>query len=70
MSIGYKELRNRFPNTTLICVGDQLSDMDNDVCYVKYEDSFGNWDRYRNYYQLLLVNWDNSIPEEVLKDVV
>ena len=68
--LGYKELRNRFPNTTLICVGDQLSDMDNDVCYVKYEDSFGNWDRYRNYYQLLLVNWDNSIPEEVLKDVV
>lgn len=59
---GYYELRKRFPNTTLICVGDKISGMDTDICYIKYEESFGNWDRYSNYWQPKLFNWDMSIP--------
>ena len=62
---GYLELRRRFPNTKIICVGDKLSGMDNDVCYVLYEESFGTADRYQNYWQPRLINWDMSIPEGV-----
>lgn len=63
---GYIELRTRFPNTKLICVGDKLRAMDNDVCFVLYEESFGNWDRYHNTWQPKLINWDLSIPEGVI----
>ena len=62
---GYLELRRRFPNTKIICVGDKLSGMDNDVCYVLYEESFGTADRYQNYWQPRLINWNMSIPEGV-----
>lgn len=64
---GYREMRRRFPNTTIICVGDKVKGMDDDVCYVLYEESFGTWDRYQNYWQPSFVNWDGTIPEGVLK---
>ncbi len=57
---GYKELRRRFPSSQIICLGNKLPEMDNDICYVKYRHSFGNWDRYRNYWQPSLFNWDGS----------
>ena len=60
---GYHEMRNRFPNTKIICVGDPITGMDNDICFVKYEESFGNWDRYHDYWQPKLINWDGTIPE-------
>lgn len=60
---GYRELRSRFPYTKIICVGDCISGMDNDVCFVKYEESFGSWDRNQPYWQPKLFNWDGSIPE-------
>ena len=63
---GYTELRKRFPDTKIICVGDKLRGMDNDICYVLYEESFGNWDRYHNTWQPKLINWDLSIPEGVI----
>lgn len=63
---GYTELRKRFPNTKIICLGDKLQGMDNDICYVLYEESFGNWDRYHNTWQPKLINWDLSIPEGVV----
>ena len=60
---GYHEMRSRFPNTKIICVGDPIDGMDNDVCFVQYEDSFGNWDRYQDFWQPKLINWDGTIPE-------
>ena len=48
---GYYEMRKRFPDTQIICVGDRLEGMDNDVCYVLYEESFGTWDKHQNYWQ-------------------
>lgn len=32
--------------------------MDNDVCYVSYEESFGNHDKYNDYYQMKLFDWN------------
>ena len=63
---GYKEMRFRFPNTKIICVGNQINGMDDDICYVNYTDSFGSLDRNKDWWQPKLVNWDNSIPEGVL----
>ena len=62
---GYHEMRNRFPNTQLICVGDKLKGMDNDICYVKYEETFGTFDRNNDYWQPSLFNWDMSISKGV-----
>lgn len=60
---GYYELRKRFPSSKIICVGDPIPGMDRDICFVKYEDSFGNWDRYHDCWQPSFINWDGSIPE-------
>lgn len=62
---GYREMRRRFPRTSLICVGDRIDGMDDDVCYVRYKDSFGSWDRHCDYWQPSLFNWDGTIPEGV-----
>lgn len=64
---GYREMRRRFPQTKIISVGDRVAGMDNDVCYVQYEDSFGSWDRYQDFWQPSFVNWDGTIPEGVIK---
>ena len=63
---GYFELRKRFPASKLICVGDKLRGMDDDVCIVLYEESFGNWDRHCKFWQPKLINWDKSIPKGVI----
>ena len=63
--LGYSEMRKRFPNTQIICVGDRLEGMDDDVCYVLYEESFGTWDKRQNYWQPKLINWDGSILKGV-----
>ncbi len=60
---GYREMRRRFPSTQIISVGDRLEGMDDDVCYVRYEDSFGSWDRHQDWWQPKLFNWDMSIPK-------
>ena len=57
---GYKELRKRFPSSKLICVGTRLDGMDDDICYVSYVQSFGNFDKYRSYWQPRLFNWDGT----------
>ena len=62
---GYHEMRTRFPSTQIICVGDRLKGMDDDVCYVPYEESFGTWDKYQDYWQPSLLNWDGSIAKGV-----
>ena len=62
---GYHEMRKRFPSTQIICVGDRLKGMDDDVCYVLYEESFGSWDKHQSYWQPKLFNWDGSIPKGV-----
>lgn len=63
---GYHEMRQRFPSTHIICVGDRLKGMDDDVCYVLYEESFGTWDKHQSYWQPKLFNWDGSIPKGVI----
>ncbi|MCF0135439.1 MAG: DUF4417 domain-containing protein [Lachnospiraceae bacterium] len=62
---GYREVRRRFPKTQIICVGNRLIGMDDDVCYVRYEESFGSQDRYQDWWQPKLINWDMSIPKGV-----
>lgn len=57
---GYAEMRKRFPNSQVLCIGNKIDGMDNDVCYVKYDESFGNWDNKRNYWQPSMFNWDLS----------
>lgn len=63
---GYYEMRNRFPKTQIICVGDRIEGMDSDVCYVLYEESFGTFDRKKGYgWQMKLINWDMSLSKGV-----
>lgn len=58
---GYYELRNRFPNTRIICVGDRVPGIDTDVCMVRYEESFGSWNKKNKYWQPSFLNWDMSV---------
>lgn len=62
---GYYELRSRFPDSKLICVGDVFPGMDSDVCCVPFDESFGSWDKYRDYWQPAMFNWDYSVVEAV-----
>lgn len=57
---GYYELRERFPHSPIICLGNRLPGMHDDVCFIPYRNSFGNWDRYHDYWQPALFNWDGS----------
>lgn len=61
---GYHEMRRRFPNTTIICVGDRIEGMDHDVCFIKYEDSFGSRDLRQDWWQPRFINWDMTIAKE------
>lgn len=63
---GYKEMCKRFPNSKIICVGNKITGMDDDVCYVGYKSSFGNDDKYHKYWQPSMFNWNKL---EVNKDV-
>ena len=56
---GYKEMRNRFPNSKIICVGNKIDGMDDDICFVEYKESFGNKDKYSEYWQPKIFNWQN-----------
>lgn len=60
---GYFELRRRFPDSRIICVGDRLREVDLDVCVVSYADSFGYWNRKNSYWQPHLIEWDGSIAD-------
>lgn len=60
---GYHELRRRFPDSKLICVGNPFSGMDSDVCYILFDESFGSWDKYQKYWQPAMFNWDRSVAE-------
>lgn len=64
---GYREMRKRFPNSQIICVGNIVEGMDKDICFVEYKRTFGNWDRKSNCWQPALFNWDYS---EVDYDVI
>ncbi len=55
---GYKEMRKRFPSSQIICVGNRLECMDDDICYVSYKDSFGNRDNYHEKWQYHFLNWE------------
>ncbi len=57
---GYKEMRKRFPDSQVICVGKRLEGMDENICYVDYDQSFGNFDSKQDYWQAKLFNWDFS----------
>ncbi len=60
---GYYEMRKRFPNTQIISVGNRLKNMDDDVCYIDYKDSFGSSDRNQAWWQPKICNWDLSISK-------
>ena len=55
---GYKEMRRRFPKSQVICVGNRVKGMDDDVCFVSFQESFGNHDKYYEYWQPKLFNWN------------
>lgn len=57
---GYHEMRSRFPDAKIICVGDKICGMDSDVLFVSYKESFGNWESYPGFWQLRLVNSDGT----------
>ena len=46
---GYNEIRY---------LGNKIAEMNNDISYVKYKNSFNNWNKYQNYWQSSLFNWD------------
>ena len=61
-------MRKRFSSSQVICIGNRIEGMDEDVCYIKYKQSFGNWDKYRDYWQPSLINWNGKeVDEYVVK---
>ena len=62
---GYNLLRERFPDSQLICLGNKIDGMDSDVCFVSYADSFGNWDKYPGYCQRLFISGNGTVTEGV-----
>ena len=56
--LGYNEMRRRFPDSQVICLGKRLDGMGEDICYVEYGQSFGNFDSRHGYWQAKLFNWD------------
>lgn len=61
---GYKEMRRRFPKSRIICIGKKLNDMDEDVCYVPYKDTFGTKDKYCRVWQPHFLNWELKEVDE------
>ena len=58
--LGYSEMRRRFSDSQIICLGKRLNGMGEDICYVDYDQSFGNFDSKRGFWQPKLFNWDFS----------
>lgn len=63
---GFFEMRKRFPNSKIICVGKKLKGMPVDVCYIDYKESFGRNNVNSEFWQPRLFNWDMSISQEVI----
>lgn len=63
---GFFEMKKRFPHATIICVGQRLKEMPDDVCYIKYVESFGSYNKNNDTWQPKLFNWDMSISKGVL----
>ena len=63
---GFFELRRRFPNSPVICVGQKLKEMPDNVCYIKYVESFGKTNKFSSFWQPMFLNWDMSISKEVI----
>lgn len=57
---GYLEMRTRFPDSRIICVGQRLPQMDRDVIFISYKESFGNWEQYPGFWQMRLLNADGT----------
>ena len=57
---GYNEMRRRFPDSQVICMGKRLDGMGEDICYVDYAQSFGSFDSKQDFWQVKLFNWDFS----------
>ena len=58
--VGYDEIRRRFPDSQVICMGKHLDGMSKDIRYVDYAQSFGNFDSKQDFWQAKLFNWDFS----------
>ena len=39
----------------------KVLEMYRDICFIPYEETFGNRDRYQNWWQPSLINWDMSL---------
>lgn len=63
---GYYDLRTRFPNSKILCVGDRIQGMDYDIYYIKYKESFGYEDIRTGYWQPQFINRDLSISKGVI----
>ena len=57
---GFGEMRKRFPHSQIICLGSKLDGMDENICYVSYDQAFGSLDKKHSYWQQKLFNWDFS----------
>jgi hypothetical protein len=62
---GLFELRKRFPNSHIICVGDSLKNLPSDICIIPYEETFGGKSQLIKRNKVRLFNWDMTIPREV-----
>ena len=58
---GYYKMRTLFPDSKIICLGNRINGMDNDILFVPYKESFGNWEQYPGYWQMSLLNTDGTL---------
>lgn len=60
---GYNQMRNRYPRSRIINIGNKIEGMDDDVCYISYEESFGSWNRKNDFWQPAFLNWDGTVSK-------
>ena len=54
-------MRTLFPDSKILCLGNRINGMDNDILFVPYKESFGNWEQYPGYWQMSLLNTDGTL---------
>lgn len=58
---GYVKMRELFPDSKIICVGNRITGMDNDILFIQYKESFGNWEKHPGFWQMSLLNPDGTL---------
>jgi hypothetical protein len=56
---GYNELLRRKSPKSIVCLGDPIGNMEGNICFIPYDESFGH--QFENGWQAKLFNWNEKL---------